>query len=355
MNEKGNEPLKLGFVGAGFIGQTVYISKFSKTPSCEMVALVDSRPELRWKVAQKYGLKKAYSNHQEMLEDADIDAVVVGFKDSRSAPVVLDCLSAGKHVLCAPPMTHSLDQAHKFVKLAQRKNLVYSIAYSKRYDENVLKVREMMSEFEHTGELGRIVYIKAHCFTDNFIRKEDYILTNEEMVSRPGSYWPVAPDWLPGEYHEDFSKHINDSCEVINLMRFFMDYEPNVKYADIKNSCAQIVSLRFEDVPGIIETGAYDCRNWDEFYEIYYEKGRILIKTNPPFVNFPAEVILYKGGSENKMKSVNLEASCALTAQAEAFVQDVLNGRPPVSSASDSVSDLKIIEKIWLKQFNGKN
>jgi predicted dehydrogenase len=354
MDEQIKEPLKLGFVGAGFAGQKFYVSKFSKVHSCETVALADSRSELRWKVAQKYGLKKAYSNHQEMLEDANIDAVVVAFQDSRSAPVILDCLGAGKHVLCAAPMAHSLDQAYKLMQFAQRKNLIFSVACSKRYDENILRVKSMMSDLEYSRELGKIVYVKAHCFIDKPGLKEDYIFTDEETSYPPGSNWPVAPDWLPRQYHESFSSYLCNYCEIINLVRFLIDFEPAVKYADMENPCAQIVSLKFDSVSGIIETGTGAYRHWDEFIELYYEKGRMLIKTNPPSSNLPAEIVLYKNGFENKIKSINTEGFCSLTAQAEAFVNDILKGRPPVSSASDSLSDLKIMEKIWMKQFNKK-
>ena len=44
-------PVRLGYVGCGFIAQHIHLPNFSALPGCELVALAELRPELGRKVA----------------------------------------------------------------------------------------------------------------------------------------------------------------------------------------------------------------------------------------------------------------------------------------------------------------
>ena len=40
------EPIKLGYVGCGFMAQKVHIPNFTSLPNCELIGLAEVRPEL---------------------------------------------------------------------------------------------------------------------------------------------------------------------------------------------------------------------------------------------------------------------------------------------------------------------
>src|SRR5262249_49250885 len=96
--------LNIGMIGAGFIGQLAHLMNYVEIRECRVLALAEYRPDLRRRVAQRYDIPRTYATHHELLEDADVEAVVVVTPRPYTAPVVLDCLKAGKHVISEKPM-----------------------------------------------------------------------------------------------------------------------------------------------------------------------------------------------------------------------------------------------------------
>ena len=91
--------IRLGFVGAGFMGQVAHLSNYYDLEGCEVVALAELRKDLRESVASRYGIAQRYVNHVELLRHADVDAVIAVTPRSMTYEVARDCLLAGKHLL----------------------------------------------------------------------------------------------------------------------------------------------------------------------------------------------------------------------------------------------------------------
>ena len=68
--------VRLGFVGAGYMGQLAHIANYATIGDCELVALAEGRAETAKAVAEKYGIQEVYVDHHSLLEKAEIDAVV---------------------------------------------------------------------------------------------------------------------------------------------------------------------------------------------------------------------------------------------------------------------------------------
>ncbi len=61
--------IKIGFVGAGYMGQRAHIANYATLPDVELTALAEGRTETAKAVAQRYGIKTTYSNHMEVCCD----------------------------------------------------------------------------------------------------------------------------------------------------------------------------------------------------------------------------------------------------------------------------------------------
>ena len=64
-----NNKIKIGFVGAGFIGQLCHIINYIDNNKCEIIALADNKKKLGKLVASKYKIPKVYQNHKELLNN----------------------------------------------------------------------------------------------------------------------------------------------------------------------------------------------------------------------------------------------------------------------------------------------
>jgi predicted dehydrogenase len=71
------KPVKLAYVGSGFLAQHVHLPHFSTLPQAELVALAELRPKLARAVADRYRIPRVVSSHRELCEDREIEAVAV--------------------------------------------------------------------------------------------------------------------------------------------------------------------------------------------------------------------------------------------------------------------------------------
>jgi len=343
-----DRPVNLGFVGAGFIGQLGHIENYAQLEGCRLVALSEMRPELRQKVAQRHGFLRTYAHHKEMLQDPEVEAVVVVTPRPYTGPIALDCLEAGKHVLTEKPMAHTVEQAERLVEAARKRGLVYSVGYMKRHDEGVQRAKEMLDKLLASGELGPIVFARAHCFMgESYCRADGHVVTGETaQYSDPG--WAVAPDWLPRERRRDFAWFLNVYAHNLNLLRYLIGRTPRARYADLRSQEGQAAVLDFGDFPAVLETGRFSYYTWDEVTEIYLAHGRLRIETPPALLkNTPARLELYQGKESRCLISPKCDWTWAFRRQAAAFVRDVREGAEPLASGADSLEDLRLAEELW--------
>jgi predicted dehydrogenase len=74
-NSQFKAPIRLGYVGCGFMAQHVHLPNFATLPQCALLAIAERRPLLARAVASRLAVEKVYSNHLELAADAQIDAV----------------------------------------------------------------------------------------------------------------------------------------------------------------------------------------------------------------------------------------------------------------------------------------
>lgn len=343
--------LGVGMVGAGFIGQLAHLMNFVEVEDCQVVALAEYRPELRRRVAQRYGIPRTYADHRQLLEDPEVEAVVVVTPRPYTGPVVLDCLEAGKHVLSEKPMAGTVEQATRLVAAARKAGVQYVVGYMKRHDEGVQKARQLLSELLATGELGPVLFARAHCYMgDSYCHADGHVVTGEK-VEYPDEGWPTFPPDFPPQIGRDYAFYLNTYSHNTNLLRFLFGRAPAVDYVRFDARAGSLAVLDFGTFVASLETGRASCRGWDEVTEIYFADGRLTLRTPPALLrNVPAQVELYRAGRTQEVLLPQCDWTWAFRRQAQAFVEDVLANREPLSPGSDALEDLRLIEEMWRLQ-----
>lgn len=77
MEEVAIEPLRLGYVGCGFMAQKVHLPNLTNIPECQVVAMTELRPKLGALVRERYHIPVLYSDHLELAADREIEAAGV--------------------------------------------------------------------------------------------------------------------------------------------------------------------------------------------------------------------------------------------------------------------------------------
>ena len=215
------EPIKLGYVGCGFMAQKVHIPNFTSLPNCELIGLAEVRPELGGKVQQRWGIPRLYTDHTELAADPEIEAVAVSADFALQGEIAKDLLSAGKQVFMEKPMAVSVEQAESIVAAGKAAGTKLMVGYMKRYDAGNELVRSKVDQFRETGELGGMTYVRNHGFCGEWICNLDTPMVTSD-VPKPDA--PAqTPEWLPSEWVRPYLSYLQQYTHNINLLRWLLD------------------------------------------------------------------------------------------------------------------------------------
>ena len=159
---------RIGVAGLGHWGPNL-ARNFAEL--AELTWLCDSDPD-RQDVASRYAQARFTSSFDEMLEDADLDAVVVATPVPTHFELARRALEAGKHVLVEKPPAMKGHEMDELVTLASERNLVLMPGHLLLYHPGVRRVKEMIA----AGELGDVLCVYGNRQNLGIIRSNENAL-----------------------------------------------------------------------------------------------------------------------------------------------------------------------------------
>jgi predicted dehydrogenase len=131
-------PLRLGIVGLGVISR--YYLRALPSPDWELAAVCDRDPDVL------AGLDvPTYLDHRDLLAAGGVDAVVVNVPNDAHHPVVRDVLAAGLPVCVEKPLATTLADGEELAALARDRGVPLLVAFHRRYNDNVLALRDALT------------------------------------------------------------------------------------------------------------------------------------------------------------------------------------------------------------------
>jgi predicted dehydrogenase len=345
------EPVRLGYVGCGFMAQKVHLPNFANIPECRLVALAEVREDLGRAVQAQYAIPRLYASHQELAADPDVEAVALSAGYSLQGEMARDLLRAGKHVFMEKPMATTVAQAEQILAAAREGGARLMVGYMKRYDTGNELAREAIRGFRESGELGEMVYVRNHGFCG------DWTAGLDVPMHRSGAPIPptptVVPDWLPERWSKPYLGYLQQYTHNLNLLRWLLDAEDRVRVRTVDlndDGYTGVVILDVDGVRAVLETGALSHYRWDEHTQVYFRHGWVQTWAPPLLLrNQPAEVEVYRGGNTQEFtRPIPVPAwSWSYRREAEFFVRAVRSGEPFRSSGEDTLTDVRLFEEIY--------
>lgn len=148
--------LRVGVIGAG-VG-AAHLKGYALLPNVETVALAGLDDERVRMVAQTYHVPQTHRDYKELLARDDVDAVSVCLPNALHAPVTIEALQRGKHVLVEKPLARDPVEGRAMLDAAERAGRVLMVAFNHRYRGDV----QWLKRYVDSGALGEIYYAKAH-------------------------------------------------------------------------------------------------------------------------------------------------------------------------------------------------
>lgn len=156
----GEEKVKVGLVGAGWIGQH-HAANVAKNPHAELAAICDPDAAKAGAFAEKLGGKpRIYGKLDEMLKQDDIRTVVIASPNAAHAEQAVAAAQAGRNFYVEKPLAISLEDCRKVASAARTAGVKSSMGYHRRFNPLVLHARSLMAE----GKLGDLVLAESDYF-----------------------------------------------------------------------------------------------------------------------------------------------------------------------------------------------
>lgn len=150
------ETVKVGIIGVGgTISSTTVI--LNGEPNVKVVAVADPDVERRKRVLGDIKGVLLFDDYQEMFDACDLDAVCIGLPTWLHAPVSLEAVERGMHVLCEKPPSNDAAELIPVTQLAAKKGLTYMFVRQSRFSAQLMEGRRLVQ----TGELGEVYYAET--------------------------------------------------------------------------------------------------------------------------------------------------------------------------------------------------
>ncbi len=149
------EKLKVGVIGAGFMG-TLHARVFNESFGSRLMAVADTDPKVEQMVRKSFGCEY-YSNYEEMLKKADIDAVSICLPDTNHIEPAVAAAQAKKHILLEKPMARTVKDCLKIEEACKKNGVKLMVAHILRFDPGYKRLHDAVS----TGEIGEVLHIDA--------------------------------------------------------------------------------------------------------------------------------------------------------------------------------------------------
>ena len=150
--------LKVGFIGAGNIAETLAETFLQYKDKFELYAVSSKSDDKLNKFKNKYGFKKTYNSYEELVQDKKIDLVYISTLIKDHYKHIKLCLENNKNVLCEKAFTFNHKEAKELVEIARRKNLFLAEAIWTRY----MPSRGLILNLISNDVIGKVYYIEAN-------------------------------------------------------------------------------------------------------------------------------------------------------------------------------------------------
>jgi len=138
-----SEELQLGIVGACGRGGS-FKQTLDALPGVHVRAVCDVNAEALPEAAARFAAEFSYTDYQEMLAQADLDAVILGTPMPYHVPQAIAALDHGVSVLSEVPAGVSIDECRELVLACQRSEATYMMAENYTYIRPNVLIRELV-------------------------------------------------------------------------------------------------------------------------------------------------------------------------------------------------------------------
>jgi len=224
--------LKAAVIGTGTQGRTVHVNSCMASENIDLVAICDVQKHKLDSILAEHDIPYSFTDYHDVLAMDEVEAVIIALPNYLHAPVTIDALNAGKHVLVEKPMATNAEEAAEMVAAKNKSGKKLLIGQNNRFRADSLFAKDMIE----SGECGEVYNCEASWWRRRcgqrgwFIDKERSgggALVDIGVHALDLSWWLMGcpqPEYVLGVSYEKFGDVVRE------LPTVYGDYEPETEF-----------------------------------------------------------------------------------------------------------------------------
>jgi predicted dehydrogenase len=321
------EKTKIAIIGLGGITQLIHLPVLSKFKDVEITGVSEIDKNKLNIVAEKFNIKNRFQDHNEMLENVEVDAVIIASPTSTHELVALDCLKAGKDIFVEKPIGRKYREAKSINDEAIKNKCKVMVGMNQRFRPDAMLLKSILN----SKEIGDLYFLKTYWSREQS-SMEKWIFKKEE--SGGGVLLDLGIVLL------DLAMWIFDYREVISVSaQYYFNFKKEVEdtvvaFIRCKDSSIIEIEVRWapksENLPmTIIVNGS---KGWAQLNPL-----KVYKRINDQYIDYsPSQKRddkgIFKKSYENELRY---------------FIGSVRGDYPVVSTSKEAVQRMSVIESIY--------
>jgi len=340
---------KLKHLNAAVIGLGIgcaHVEEYAKHPKCTVAAICDSDASRLAEMSAKFHIpaERCYTSPAALFraaKDLRLDAVSVALPNRLHAPVTIQALRAGLHVLCEKPMAMNARQAERMIAEARKARRTIGINLSFRFRPQSRALKDLVD----AGRLGRVYYARTRWMRERgiprlggwFGRKK---LSGGGPVIDLGVHRLDLAMWLMGG-----PRPVAVSAATYDLVGSRLARQER-KAFDVED--LGVAFVRFQGGASLVleaSWAGHSGKREDQVTEILGTRGGIVQRNLNEGYDYEAIVYAEECGSITQTTvRRRLGPSPGF---GEDFVDAILEGREPLATAEDGLRVQRVLDGIY--------
>jgi len=343
--------VRIGFVGAGFMGQLAHIRSYALLPEeCELVALAEPRQRTAELVAARYGIGRVYGDHRELLESEKLDGIVAAQKFTHHAALLPELYPHVPHLFTEKPLALGAAAGDRLAHLASESGCVHMLGYQRRSDPATVEAKRTVDAWKASGDMGALRYLRI-CYSDGDWTGNAHARLIDEGEPPP----PFPAEEPPPEFAADaealwaLSTGVDELVHPLNLLRHFLGERFRLVFVHVSG---RLYAFESESgVPITIEVTPYRLTvGFDEELLVAFERGYVRLRPAPSLaINRAGRLEVYRdagGGLLPERVAPQLPWVDPMQAQAANFLRVCRGEIPPLTDVAEAAEDLHLVADI---------
>jgi predicted dehydrogenase len=131
--EEETRMLRVAFIGAGSRARAAHYPTVARLPDVSIEAVAELDAARMATVAEKYRIPRQFTDYRKMLAEVELDALYVIMGPRLVAPIVIDCVNAGKHVFLEKPPGATTAEAEAMAAAAEASGVKTMVGLQRRF------------------------------------------------------------------------------------------------------------------------------------------------------------------------------------------------------------------------------